>query len=1003
MYFLILLIVALNSVIGQDGDYERYIDLLPEAEKQAFLEKVARRLIVSGIKTKDARYKSSEELSEEELNRHKAFVRQILAEESDNLRRNIKKNVIADANLKAKDKTIASAVDDSKYVDLTLREGKNRKKRNEEQKIDSDIFNVIPVKNVFEGYDNTEKPNQISLRNGTNELAGKNNNDENENTTGEDIQVRGPKKVSKVHDSLNVQRNVLSNEGTKVADFDPKLLTKSNITVFDGKIKRKAYFSSEESDGNTPKAFTAPIYVEDEKVSSDEAASTETSSNKPGNHTLHDFKDGTTAVTNYEASGLIENITHTNYTPGDETSVKTEINAVDVSNINETTTSDSIENDDKINPDKIETSTTETSITETSTTETSSNHDGNGNKTTSNSDVINDTTTTQAPHNVTESTSVVNSSTNVDVTEMDPNNSLEKINDEDFRANYDSENYDENYRKNSSRKNSDAHENIDTMQYFRSEVVSSKELNSSYSIINNDIFNNNSTLRETVATDNKEILGNNQTTDVEANTLEKDNKIKETASNNKPSETDKDEQLRSDKKNNFEEGESILKHVTTNNDKETLATTEKDNNYNANNNSQDYTTDNITSKTYVRTDNNKNTNDFGTPQNDKESLATTESYKNETTNENIQHYTTDTVTSNIDLETDSSESQSTTESVPIRSSNLDLDKQQETSENQTEPNVKEDPQDYDYLTRRNITENEKNNYSESNYKEKHKNADNNLKNTNNTKLEDKIQNNNYYNNTHDQESSVLKSDSSNANLKSKKVNRTDDETVPNTNHLKVSLVSQNNANKNNKTDNLLNVFEELVNTTFGLKDVSTNTDELLKGELNNHTNNDPSSIKIDETKGSLRAVVARSHTVEPVHTPLTTVPPFYQIFYWRNVSQDLRTNNLKELKNVTFTHIERHGMNATKINDNNSTETKSDEMEFVSQSVNLEKIQHTINNEANTNVERKSDAVENKQHVINYEANPNVEGLLGNAENSNPVEKKKVKEYLVYEVRKYNS
>lgn len=90
MLFSIFLTTLLNKAIVcyEDSNESRYIDLLPEEEKEQFLESIARRILEDGNVNNDNKDKHSVEITEHQLNEHDEFVEKILKEESENIRRN---------------------------------------------------------------------------------------------------------------------------------------------------------------------------------------------------------------------------------------------------------------------------------------------------------------------------------------------------------------------------------------------------------------------------------------------------------------------------------------------------------------------------------------------------------------------------------------------------------------------------------------------------------------------------------------------------------------------------------------------------------------------------------------------------------------------------------------------------------------------------------------------------------------------------------------------------
>lgn len=82
---LVVLLILFTNVLC-DSDEDKYVDLLPDAEKQQFIEKVARR-ILEDVESKENRAQKSTELSDEQLRKHNEYVKAILKEESENIRR----------------------------------------------------------------------------------------------------------------------------------------------------------------------------------------------------------------------------------------------------------------------------------------------------------------------------------------------------------------------------------------------------------------------------------------------------------------------------------------------------------------------------------------------------------------------------------------------------------------------------------------------------------------------------------------------------------------------------------------------------------------------------------------------------------------------------------------------------------------------------------------------------------------------------------------------------
>lgn len=129
---------------------EKYIDLLPEAEKQEFLNRIARR-ILEGIQSDDTPNESHIEITDDQLDQHHAYVQDIINQESENLR-----------NKESKE---SSRTNDNNYVDYSLLGGKREKRKNDEniETTPEPIYNVIPVKTIYEDYDTISKPKEYNI------------------------------------------------------------------------------------------------------------------------------------------------------------------------------------------------------------------------------------------------------------------------------------------------------------------------------------------------------------------------------------------------------------------------------------------------------------------------------------------------------------------------------------------------------------------------------------------------------------------------------------------------------------------------------------------------------------------------------------------------------------------------------------------------------------------------------------------------------------------------
>ncbi|KAL0809521.1 hypothetical protein ABMA28_011058 [Loxostege sticticalis] len=235
MYLLLLIFCTCGHISNaddiSDDDEGKFIDLLPKEDKDAFIETVARRLF-TGVKTKDSRYKSDEEVSDETLNQHSEFVHKVLQEESDNLRRNTKIKRTSEEKMENQgdDKNINPIKiqdDDAKdHIDLTLRSKRN--KRHGKTSVDNDNVEFIPVKTVYDDENDriTETKSNIKLNeDGNEDTKNKSKERSGELSAAEDIQVRGHKphlresRLAKTED-LNLQES--PKDATMIVDFEPE-------------------------------------------------------------------------------------------------------------------------------------------------------------------------------------------------------------------------------------------------------------------------------------------------------------------------------------------------------------------------------------------------------------------------------------------------------------------------------------------------------------------------------------------------------------------------------------------------------------------------------------------------------------------------------------------------------------------------------------------------------------------------------------------------------------
>lgn len=83
---LLVLLILFTKVLA-DSEEDKYIDLLPDEEKQQFLEKVARRLLLDVESQENIKDVQSGDLSDEHMKQHTEYVKAVLKEEQENLRR----------------------------------------------------------------------------------------------------------------------------------------------------------------------------------------------------------------------------------------------------------------------------------------------------------------------------------------------------------------------------------------------------------------------------------------------------------------------------------------------------------------------------------------------------------------------------------------------------------------------------------------------------------------------------------------------------------------------------------------------------------------------------------------------------------------------------------------------------------------------------------------------------------------------------------------------------
>ncbi|CAH2083927.1 unnamed protein product [Euphydryas editha] len=165
MFKIILILVLIKNirVYGDDDRFEKYIDLLPEEEKEEFLDRIARRILEGigneNLNDNNGSNKPDVEINDEQLDTHDVYVKNILREETKRHENDKKKDDPVKNEEAGGDND-----DESKYIDLTLRDGKVLKINGEEELlVTSEIpYNVIPVKTVYD--DVNDDPSQTENR-----------------------------------------------------------------------------------------------------------------------------------------------------------------------------------------------------------------------------------------------------------------------------------------------------------------------------------------------------------------------------------------------------------------------------------------------------------------------------------------------------------------------------------------------------------------------------------------------------------------------------------------------------------------------------------------------------------------------------------------------------------------------------------------------------------------------------------------------------------------------
>ncbi|XP_075988026.1 uncharacterized protein LOC142984356 [Anticarsia gemmatalis] len=230
---IIILFIFLTTVFA--GSYEKYIELLPEEEKQEFLEKIARR-IMENIQSKENKERFSRELSDDQLKEHNEFVESILKEETEQMMKN---NTSAAENSKNEEENNSEGntemksikldrddVQDEENVDLTV----NRRNNDDEGAIEdsTEPNQDIPIQKRSDPTDGNDSITD-EVKETVEEVRTEASKDDDEST-----QERFGKKSSDIKDSSEIQTKSDSNASVRdnsASDIEPEKKSNEKTTV----------------------------------------------------------------------------------------------------------------------------------------------------------------------------------------------------------------------------------------------------------------------------------------------------------------------------------------------------------------------------------------------------------------------------------------------------------------------------------------------------------------------------------------------------------------------------------------------------------------------------------------------------------------------------------------------------------------------------------------------------------------------------------------------------
>ncbi|KAL4706244.1 hypothetical protein ACJJTC_017411 [Scirpophaga incertulas] len=155
MYFFVLLTFPFFAFVNGYEENGKYIDLMPDADKQVFLNQVAKR-IIEDVTHKNIQPNGSREISNSELDQQADYVKKVLEEESNNLRRQ-KHEKSHDKSDHDKVERAGNDNHDMSYLDLTLRNVDMLQKTNNNAEHEM----IIPVKTVYDTGSSNNNVNYI--------------------------------------------------------------------------------------------------------------------------------------------------------------------------------------------------------------------------------------------------------------------------------------------------------------------------------------------------------------------------------------------------------------------------------------------------------------------------------------------------------------------------------------------------------------------------------------------------------------------------------------------------------------------------------------------------------------------------------------------------------------------------------------------------------------------------------------------------------------------------